>query len=150
MSTPKLHTSLAVEYFLKQIKCLMKNRQLIHVLNFMLLLKLYASFCHLRSCPLNRNLSSLRHIIVTVRQVSGHPKIGNLHYLFLILQKLLFQSLILQKLPWMSFCHPPGCSWQQGLCVQSSSWTGTPYLRQSDNSTPAAVEVAMVETAFLD
>ena len=46
--------------------------------------------------------------------------------------------------------HPPECSWQQGLCVQSSSWTGTPYLRQSDDSTPAAVEVVMIEPALLD
>ena len=48
--------------------------------------------------------------------------------------------------------HPPVCSWQQGLCVQSSSWTGTPYLRQSDDSTPAAIdhEVVMMEPALLD
>ena len=46
--------------------------------------------------------------------------------------------------------HPPECSWQQGLCVQSSSWTGTLYLRQSDDSTPAAVEVVMIKPALLD
>ena len=34
--------------------------------------------------------------------------------------------------------------------LQSSSWTGTPYLRQSDDSTPAAVEVVMMEPALLD
>ena len=50
----------------------------------------------------------------------------------------------------MSCHHPPGCSWQQGLCVQSSSWTGTPYLRQSDDSTTAAVEEEMVEQALQD
>ena len=53
-------------------------------------------------------------------------------------------------LPCMSCHHPPGCSWQQGLCVQSSSWTGTPYLRQSDDSTTAAVEEEMVEQALQD
>ena len=52
--------------------------------------------------------------------------------------------------PCMSSHHPPGCSWQQGLCVQSSSWTGTPYLRQSDDSIPAAVEVVMVVPSLLD
>ena len=52
-------------------------------------------------------------------------------------------------LPCMSSHHPPGCSWQQGLCVQSSScMTGTPYLRQSDDSTTAAVEEEMVEQAL--
>ena len=52
--------------------------------------------------------------------------------------------------PCMLSHHPPGCSWQQGLCVQSSSWTGTPYLRKSDDSNPAAVEVVMVVPSPLD
>ena len=59
-------------------------------------------------------------------------------------------SIVVKLTPCMSFHHPPGCSWQQGLCVQSSSWTGTPYLRQSDDNIPAAVEVVMVVPSLLD
>ena len=109
---------------------------------------LFSENKYLRGCPLDRNLSSLRHIIVTVRQVSGHPKICNL-YIYVTSHNLMTKYSLISS-PCTSFDHPPGYSWQQGLCVQSSSWTGTPYLRQSDNSTPAAVEVVMVGPALLD
>ena len=78
----------------------------------------------------------MRQIVVTVRQVSGHSKICNLQNQH---QKNCLCNDLISIMPCISSCHPLGCSWQQGLCVQSSSWTGTPYLRQSDDSILATV-----------
>ena len=102
---------------------------------------------YLRCSPLYRYLSSMGHIIVFILQVPGHAKVCNLkrkYYYFFIIPFSITTS------PYMSPDFPPGCSWQQGLCVQSSSWTGTPYLKQSDDSTPAPVEVVLMGPVSLD
>ena len=102
---------------------------------------------YLRCSPLYRYLSSMGHIIVFIFQVPGHAKVCNLkgkYYYFFIIPFSITTS------PYMSPDFPPGCSWQQGLCVQSSSWTGTPYLKQSDDSTPAPVEVVLMGPVPLD
>ena len=73
MSTPKLHTSLAVEYFFVK-KCLYvvtgRSTKLMYRIGF---IQTYF-YC----CPFHRNHTSSGDVIIFIFQISRHTKVSNL------------------------------------------------------------------------